>query len=555
MDKGYKIKATYETHDPKKIQHIMDKKPLIGGTGLLSMLQDTLSGLGDGNSMPMSSPFHVLDMADFGDDPVVSAFRNMGGPEHIVKVIALPEKEAHHHLHHAYSKLNNIKIAEERNTLRYAYMALQNFLNKNNEAARLERVAYKTTEKSSGYWQIEAIDALDKLKKFASTSLRISKLESARNVVLSGNKLQTTKVANYLHNWYSEVTPKENRRVAYTTLSTQNNEPYLLCPKGKFNGSNHHGPVPMEISKCRENCIDSRVDKNGQVTCAYQDWLKVAFQSHEEVMARLDVHRHPDNEANALELKEGERSKKLTEGEIGYEARFDHSDRGANKVRGKQNHEDSREKQLSDAKQSAYGHQQGDKPVMRPKQAQTDSNKTIDSQLPRKDQKGTDYLEMLLRRLNNKESVTDEVRENQLDSKELYTHRGEMEDSYAHQLDGDDEDPINYRDELNKNFDEPKDSIIHQLDKNITASKKEMNQEQKLDDIRRKNNFDATREEALKDRRTNTKVTKNIEALLDDEDDDNLGHQFSEEDLKKFAEELGLDYVLESKREEYDDVV
>jgi len=110
MDKGYKIKATYETHDPKKIKQIMDNKPEIGGPGLLSMLQDTIGGLGDGESMPESSPFHVLSMNDFGDDPVISAFRNMGGPEHILKVIELPEKEAHHHLHHAYNKLNNIKL-------------------------------------------------------------------------------------------------------------------------------------------------------------------------------------------------------------------------------------------------------------------------------------------------------------------------------------------------------------------------------------------------------------------------------------------------------------
>ena len=553
MDKGYKIKATYETHDPEKIQKIMDKKPLVGGTGLLSMLQDTIAGLGDGDSMPMSSPFHVLDMNDFGDDPVVSAFKNMGGPEHIVKIVALPEKESHQHLHKAYNKLNNIKLSEERNTLRYAYMALQNFLNKNNEAARLERVAYKASDKSAGYWQIEAINTLDKLEEFASTSLRISKLKSARNIVLSGNKLQTTKVSNYLHNWYSEITPKENRRVAYTSLSTQANEPYLLCPKGKFQG--YKAPIPMEISKCRENCIDSRVDKDGHVTCAYQDWLKVAFQSHDEVMARLDVHKHPDNEANALELKEGERSKKLTEGEIGYEARFDNSDRGANKIRGKQNVDDSREKQLSDAKQSSYGHQQGDKPVLRPKQAQTDSNKTIDSQLPRKDQKGTDYLEMLLRKLNHQVSETNEVRENQLDSDGLYTHRGEMEDSYSDQLNVDGKDPINYRDELNKDKDEPKDSIIHQLDKNITASKQELNQEQILNDTRKKNVVDVPRDKQLEDRRQNAKITKNIEALLDSEDEDNMGHQFSEEDLKKFAEELGLDYVMESKREQYDDVV
>ena len=550
MDKGYKIKATYETHDPKKIQDIMDKKPLVGGNGLLSMLQDTLSGIGEGDSMPMSSPFHVLGMDDFGDDPVISAFKNMGGPQHIMKIVALPKQEAHHHLHEALNTLNNIRLAEERNTLRYAYMAIQNFINKNNEAAKMERVAYKNNNQSSGYWQIEAIEAIDKLNKFASNN-KISKLNSARNIVLSGNKDKSIKVANFMHNWYSEITPKENRRVAYTTLSTQANEPYLLCPKGKFQG--YKAPVPMEVSKCRENCIDSRVDKDGQVTCAYQDWLKVAFQSHDEVMARLDVHKHPDNEANALELKEGERSKKLTEGEIGFEARFDNSDRGANKIRGKQNVDDSMEKQLSDAKQSSYGHQQGEKPVMRPKQAQSDSLKTIDSQLPRKEQKGNEYLEALLRKLNGKESVTDEAMEEQLDSDGLYTHRGEMEKSYANQLNVKSKDPINYRDELNKNFDEPKNSIIHQLDK--TASKKELNQEQILNNTRKKNVVDAPMDDQLEDKRENKKIKVNIETLLNDEDDDSFGHQFSDDDLKKFAEELGLDYVMESKREEYDDVV
>jgi hypothetical protein len=550
MDKGYKIKATYETHDPKKIQKILDNKPQIGGNGLLSMLQDTLSGLENEDAMPMSSPFHVLGMDDFGGDPVIDAFKNMGGPEHIMKIVALPKEKRHDHLHHAFNKLNNIKLAEERNTLRYAYMAIQNFLNKNNEAAAMERVAYKNSEKSSGYWQIEAIEAIDKLSKFASTN-KIQKLSSARNIILSANKDKSLRVANFIHNWYSEITPKENRRVAYTTLSTQANEPYLLCPKGKFQG--FKAPVPMEISKCRENCIDSRVDKDGHVTCAYQDWLKVAFQSHDEVMARLDVHKHPDNEANALELKEGERSKKLTEGEIGYEARFDNSDRGANKIRDKHNLADSMEKQLSEAKQSSYGHQQGDKPTMRPKQAQSDSLKTIDSQLPRKDQKGTEYLEALLRKLNGKESVTDEVREDQLDSDGLYNHRGEMEESYADQLNVKGKDPINYRDELNKDKDEPKESIIQQLDK--TASKKELNQEQILSNTRKKNVVDVPMDEQLEDTRQNKKIKVNIEALLNDEDEDSFGHQFSDDDLKKFADELGLDYIMESKREEYDDVV
>lgn len=539
MDKGYKIETKYETHDPNKIKKIMENRPLIGGTGLLSMLQDTLQGLESGDVLPTSSPFHVLGMDDFGDDPVVSAFKHMGGPEGIVKIISNPQEDAHKHLHHAFNKLNNIKLAEERNTLRYAYMALQNFLNKDNEAAKLERVAYKNNEKSSGYWQIEAIEAIDKLCKFANTSIRIKKLSSARDIVLTGDKNLSVKVANYLHNWYSEITPKENRRVAYTSLSTQFNEPYLLCPKGKFQGFN--APIPMEISKCRENCIDSRIDKNGQVTCAYQDWLKVAFQSHDEVMARLDVHKHEDNEANALELKEGERSKKLTEGEIGIEARFDNSDRGSNKVRGKSNYDDSREKQLSEAKQSSYGHQQGDKPSLRPKQAQSDGKRVIEDQLAknRTDEKGLNYLEALLRKLNNKESETEEVREDQLEKDGLYNRRGEMEESISDQLhEGSGRNDVNYRDELNSEKPEPKESIIHQLDKNITASKKE-----------------ETLEEQISERRQNTKITKNIEALLSDEDDENFGHQFSDDDLKKFADELGLDYVLESKREEYDDVV
>jgi hypothetical protein len=294
----------------------------------------------------------------------------------------------------------------------------------------------------------------------------------------------------------------------------------------------------MEISKCRENCIDSRIGKDGTVTCAYADWMKTAFQSHDEVMAKLDVHRHPDNEANLLNLAEGERSKKLTEGEVGFEARFDNSDRGANKVRGKHNESDSREKQLSETKQSSYGHQQGDKPVLRPKQAQSDSMKTIDSQLPRKDQSGNEYLEALLRKLNRVKSDTETVREEQLEDG-LYSRKGDMEKSYAEQL-LDSKEPKNYRDELNKDKAEPKESISNLLNKNISASKK-VNEE--------------SREKELESRRHNDEIDKSIEALLSDTDDEDWGHQFSDDDLEKFANELGLDYVMESKREEYDDVV
>jgi len=114
-----------------------------------------------------------------------------------------------------------------------------------------------------------------------------------------------------------------------------------------------------------------------------------------------------------------------------------------------------------------------------------------------------------------------------------------MEKSYAEQLlEG--KEPKNYRDELNKDKAEPKESISNLLNKNISASKK-------VDEN--------SREKELESRRHNDEIDKSIEALLSDTDDEDWGHQFSDDDLEKFANELGLDYVMESKREEYDDVV
>ena len=83
----------------------------------------------------------------------------------------------------------------------------------------------------------------------------------------------------------------------------------------------------------------------------------------------------------------------------------------------------------------------------------------------------------------------------------------------------------------------------------------ELKQEQILGETRKKNIVDVPMDKQLEDTRQNKKITINIEALLNDEDEDNFGHQFSDDDLKKFADELGLDYIMESKREEYDDVV
>ena len=68
--------------------------------------------------------------------------------------------------------------------------------------------------------------------------------------------------------------------------------------------------------------------------------------------------------------------------------------------------------------------------------------------------------------------------------------------------------------------------------------------------IAKKTSDDKNADEMLEERRTNKKNPKvNIESLLSDTDGDDWGHQYSDDDLKNFAKELGLDYNLESKRE------
>ena len=49
MDKGYKIKATYETHDPEKIEKILEKKSEVGGNGFPGSNGNYTVGSGGGS--------------------------------------------------------------------------------------------------------------------------------------------------------------------------------------------------------------------------------------------------------------------------------------------------------------------------------------------------------------------------------------------------------------------------------------------------------------------------------------------------------------------------
>jgi hypothetical protein len=485
-------------------------KSEIGGDGLLKIIESMVE-----NFDAHMSPFHVLGKEDFANDPIVNALEDMGGIPKMITVLAMPEKQAKIALAEIHKKLKTVKLSAYRMHIRTAYNAIQNALDSDNEAVKLERVASNSSKRSSGYWQIEALNQIDSCMSYASEEL--SEFVTSRKLIMSGSKDNYVKVAGFLKDLYEIITPQSNKRFAYTTLNTQDNEPYLLCPKGFYNG--HTAAIPMEVSKCRFNCIDSRVSKDGVVSCAYQDWLKVAFESQEKVNQRLNVHRSPDNEANRLELKEGERSIPLTENEIPIETRFDKNVRGYE--RDKKEFE-SLEKMLDNAKVQNLGHRDLDKDY-RTKLSQTDHTKTVENQLPRTGE-NSESINALLDKLNKKEFHTDETIETNLARNEWSAQKGEAEESYPHQLNDNKKLDEIYMRILNKDAGDGDDmSVSQHLNKTAKKEKDEA--------------FDSL----LADRRHHEKIDQNIEALLSDDD----YHQFSEEDLKHFASELGLDSYLD----------
>lgn len=532
----YKIKV--HTHSPDAARNLLNGQDLL--SLLRSEIEDITNKMQKKQFAPADSIFADLIETDFDlDDDSIKNWLNLGGLPEVKKFRKLKPNEAVVKLSAVMDRLMNTKNSQIRTLLRHAYNSLQNASGETNEAVKLEKLAHKLDDKSCGAWQLEAVETLDEVLKFNdSISFKV-----ARKHILKGNEFNYRKAMDILKDEFEFLTPSANIRVAYTSLSTQDNEPYLLCPKGVFQ-STGNAPVPMEISKCRWNCIDSRVAKDGTVTCAYQDWLKVSFQTQDKVMARLNVHKSPDNEVNSLNLKENERSKPLSEGEIPFETRFDKNQKGYKRD---SLPEESIEKRLETSK--LLGHRNEEKVV---KKSQSEPTKTIENQLPRKESKSNDFFENLLRKLNGIESDTESTREEQLDVDSLYSRKGGMDESFAEQLDNAPANVININKEINDKAGDGDDmSTSQHLNK---TAKKNDGLNSRLDNSRRNPSEIDNKETQLEERHTIKKdsdIDTFIEALLADTDEDDWGHQYSDEEVDDFVNKLGnagIDTMLEDKR-------
>lgn len=520
MDKkNYTIKTKLHSHNPK----VVDK--LIGGNGVLDMLNNIL-----GNMPKMETPFHSLENDDFDHaDPIVDKFMNMGGPKHVVKIFKINSPDdITEAMHHLASTLQETRLALVRKELRKIFASLQSVLDTDNDAVKLERTASKIKTASRGFHQGESLCGVESLLKIANRK-EYNTLVDVEKMISAGGYVFLSRAAEIVKNMYESYSTPRNTRVAYTTLATQDGEPYLMCPKGIYiNGQ----AVPMETSKCRENCIDSRKERDGSVSCNYQTWIKQSFQTHDVVMGRLDTTRHPDNEANLLNIEEGKR--KRHDDEVGYERLFEESNLDSAKLRKKDySKTDNMEKQLSELKAVQYGHSVDDKKLNEHvKLSQTNHTKVIEDQLTNREEVKKSLFDRLVDKYNNKVDESESIETNLADNAGLYDQKGDQEDSTIHMINDMKENSKYIIEEINdKAGDGSEDSISHTLNK--TAKKK--------DDLK---SFDSH----LEEKRTNKDIEKNIEALLGEDAD--WGHQFADEDLKHFADELGLDYILEKSRED-----
>jgi hypothetical protein len=520
MDKkNYTIKTKLHSHNPK----VVDK--LIGGNGVLDMLNNIL-----GNMPKMETPFHSLENDDFDQaDPIVDKFMNMGGPKHVVKIFKINSPDdITEAMHHLASTLQETRLALVRKELRKIFASLQSVLDTDNDAVKLERTASKIKTASRGFHQGESLCGVESLLKIANRK-EYNTLVDVEKMISAGGYVFLSRAAEIVKNMYESYSTPRNTRVAYTTLATQDGEPYLMCPKGIYiNGQ----AVPMETSKCRENCIDSRKERDGSVSCNYQAWIKQSFQTHDVVMGRLDTTRHPDNEANLLNIEEGKR--KRHDDEVGYERLFEESNLDSAKLRKKDySKTDNMEKQLSELKAVQYGHSVDDKKLNEHvKLSQTNHTKVIEDQLTNREEVKKSLFDRLVDKYNNEVDESESIETNLADNAGLYDQKGDQEDSTIHMINDMKENSKYIIEEINdKAGDGSEDSISHTLNK--TAKKK--------DDLK---SFDSH----LEEKRTNKDIEKNIEALLGEDAD--WGHQFADEDLKHFADELGLDYILEKSRED-----
>jgi hypothetical protein len=249
---------------------------------------------GKNQSFPEKSAY------DNNDHTVNSFFEtvNACGDHNNVKIaLKKMDTESPESVDSIIEKLEKSVEAEAYANLRYSYHNLIKALSSESYPVILEDLHSGIEDLTPAEHRVEAARGL---KKFAQLNPDDAILTNdLEDLILEGSHESLKFASSMIKTAFTSHVPQKNIKVAYTSLSTQNGEPYQMCPKAqKVVGY----AIPMEISKCRDNCIDSRKTRDGHVTCAYQDWLRVVADNQESVMARLENQRITKNEGKTLNV-------------------------------------------------------------------------------------------------------------------------------------------------------------------------------------------------------------------------------------------------------------
>jgi hypothetical protein len=235
-------------------------------------------------------PLTELKKPDFApNDPMISQFNDdMDGCDGMVRVIRMSPLKAAEKLAETMNKMESIRTASKLIKVRQAFETIKDFSFEN-----------------SGAKQLKAVKFLNELETLAVSPNEKYAFNKAKRAVLAGDAESVDAAAFRLQKVFASEVSHPNVRLAY--LENQRDadgEPYQLCPKARHQVGH---AIPMPVSSCRDNCIDSRVTKDGKVSCAYKDWLEKAADNHINVINRLDEVHPEDNATNRLNLRDGER--------------------------------------------------------------------------------------------------------------------------------------------------------------------------------------------------------------------------------------------------------
>jgi hypothetical protein len=306
------------------------------GGGLIHLLERIVPMIFDlKNQLPTDmdeNPFDFLEDDDFDDkDVVVKKFKDdHGGVKGVIKIVKMKSPDMADTFASMLSDLCAVRKSEKLNSYRQVFAHI-NMMKKEQKIAK---------------HQLEATAKVEDLMGDAEDAEEFSKLAAIKESILKSTDESLDVAAYRTRDIFASYVPKANIRLAYTYLVTQDGEPYQECPKARYQTG---VAKPMEISKCRDNCIDSRTTTEGKTVCAYAEWLRIA-DNQNAVNERLEVHRNPDNDETLLNLKQGERTKKASYNEKNYEQRLEEIRKE------KEVPEKAVESRLDDASEAELGH-------------------------------------------------------------------------------------------------------------------------------------------------------------------------------------------------------